>query len=58
MAIYEFTNTVDGDEDPIFIEAATEDDARTVFAAQIGPMPANMLKVREIQSIPEGHDLL
>lgn len=54
IKLFKFTNTVDGDEDPIFIRAGSEAAARAIFRNQIGDMPDSMLKVDAVDGLPEG----
>ena len=56
--IFKFTNTIDRDEDPIFIRAETEQDARNEFTTEIGEIPASMLKVESVAALPDGHTCL
>lgn len=58
MAFFKFTNTVDGDDDAIFVEAESEAAARGVFSAQIGPMPPSMLKVELVATLPDGEEAI
>lgn len=50
---WKFTNTVDGDEAPIFVAAADEAAARKAFSENIGDMPASMLRVEACAELPE-----
>lgn len=54
MAYFKFTNTLDGDEDPVFVMAADEAEARGVFERSIGRMPRSMLKVEPVEALPDG----
>lgn len=56
ITLFKFTNTVDGDEDPIFINAASENAARAIFRNQIGDMPDSMLKVEPVDALPDGFE--
>lgn len=58
MTLFRFTNTVDGDEDPIFIWAISEADALMVFGNEIGAMPRSMLKIEPIEELPEGAEAI
>lgn len=60
MTFFKFTNTVDGDEDPIFIAAKDEATARKTFAENIGEIPASMLRVSSIadDELPEDADVI
>ena len=60
MNFFKFTNTVDGDEDPIFIAASDENAARKAFAENVGEMPASMLRVSSIpdDELPEDADVI
>lgn len=58
MKFFKFTNTVDGDEDPIFISAETEAAAREAFSENIGEMPASMLIVTECADLPEDAEVI
>ena len=48
MQYFKFTNTVDGEDDPIIIVAKDEEEARDTFAFHIGEIPAPMLLVKVI----------
>ncbi|TIM41778.1 MAG: hypothetical protein E5Y55_24170 [Mesorhizobium sp.] len=54
LTLFKFTNTVDGEEDPIFIYAGSEVSAFNIFKALIGDMPRSMLKIEEVEDLPEG----
>lgn len=58
MTYFKFTNTVDGDEDPVFVSAGNEADARKAFSENIGDVPASMLNVTECSDIPEDADVI
>lgn len=58
MKFFKFTNTVDGDEDPIFVAAETETEARSAFANTIGEMPVSMLRVSECEDLPEDAEVI
>lgn len=60
MTFFKFTNTVDGDDDPIFIAATDEAAARKAFAENIGEVPASMLVVLNIadDELPEDAEVI
>lgn len=57
MTFWKFTNTVDEDEDPIFVSADDEASARQAFAEQIGEIPASMLRVEQCEA-PDDEDFV
>lgn len=57
MSIFKITNTVDGDDDPMFVEAETEAAALKIFRDAGFNLPANMLRVAVVPSLPDGHEL-
>jgi len=58
MTFFKFTNTVDGEEDPIFIAAADEASARNAFSQNIGVVPASMLRVEPCEDLPEDAEVI
>ena len=58
MTYFKFTNTVDGDEDPVFVSANDEASARKAFTENIGEMPASMLKVAVCDDLPEDAEVI
>lgn len=58
MKFFKFTNTVDEDEDPIFISASDEATARKAFSEFIGELPPSMLRVTECEDLPEDADVI
>lgn len=52
--IFEFSNTVDGDEDCVYVRAETRTKAHEVFNSYTGEVPNYLLKVRAVKSVPEG----
>lgn len=58
LTLFKFTNTVDGDEDPIFIYASNEATAINIFKSQIGDMPRSMLKIEPVDDLPAGAEAI
>jgi len=57
MSFYKCTNTVDEDEDPIFIIADSQHAARALVYENIGPIPPSMLVFEEIPELPDGEEI-
>lgn len=55
---FKCTNTVDRDEDPIFVKADSEAEARAAVYEAIGSMPPSMLIFEKIPALPEGEEAL
>lgn len=58
LTLFKFTNSEDGEEDPIFIYASTEAEALNIFKLQIGDMPRSMLKISPVDALPDGAEAL
>lgn len=59
MKTFKITNTIDGEDDAVYIEASTQDAAMDIFHRNVGQMPANLLKVVEIDAadVPRDEDV-